>query len=136
MKVHINKKKAFLLKNRRNVMQRKKDTLDNSSARPLLLPFPKLITKPFYLKPPSKIKTTEFYTISDGRKKTYTIEDCMENAGEQNIKDVSEVSLINLFINGVLQPKVNYEVRMGKIILKTVDAPAKGSPIILQMITV
>ncbi|WP_146550624.1 DUF4183 domain-containing protein [Rummeliibacillus suwonensis] len=117
-------------------MQRKKDTLDNSSARPLLLPFPKLITKPFYLKPPSKIKTTEFYTISDGWKKTYTIEDCMENAGEQNIKDVSEVSLINLFINGVLQPKVNYEVRMGKIILKTVDAPAKGSPIILQMITV
>lgn len=42
---------------------------------------------------------------------------------------------MNLFINGVLQPKVNYEVNEGEINLKTMDVPTKVSSIIFQMIT-
>ena len=79
---------------------------------------------------------SEFYTVSDGRKKIYTDSDCIQNIGEQTIKNPSDVSFMNLFINGVLQPKVNYEIKKGEIILKTIDVPIKGSPIILQMITI
>ncbi|TQE88079.1 DUF4183 domain-containing protein, partial [Ureibacillus terrenus] len=37
------------------------------------------------------------------------------------------------FINGVLQPKENYEVECGMLKLITEDLPPKGAPIILQM---
>lgn len=105
-------------------------------ARPLLLPFPKLPSEPLYIKGPKKVSILEFYTVSDGRKKVYTIDDCLEHTGDRIIQSTSDVSFMNLFINGVLQPKVNYRIEEGKIILNTLDAPLQGSPIILQMITI
>ncbi|MGN7117633.1 DUF4183 domain-containing protein [Lysinibacillus odysseyi] len=105
-------------------------------ARPLLLPFPKLPSESLYIKGPRKVSILEFYTVSDGRKKVYTIDDCLEHTGDRIIRSTSDVSFMNLFINGVLQPKVNYRIEEGKIILNTLDAPLQGSPIILQMITI
>ncbi|MFK9094766.1 DUF4183 domain-containing protein [Bacillus salipaludis] len=43
---------------------------------------------------------------------------------------------MNLFINGVLQPKESYEVQSGIIRLKTDDVPPNGAPVILQMFKV
>lgn len=108
---------------------------DDGLPRPLLLPFPKLPSESIYIKSPQKVSTIEFYTVSDGRKKVYTIDDCLEHTGEPIIQSTADVSFMNLFINGVLQPKVNYRIEEGKIILNTIDAPLPGSPIILQMIT-
>lgn len=107
----------------------------NPLTRPLLYPFPELSSETFSITSPKKVCIKEFYTLSDGMKKVYTAEDCIEHAGDQIIQNISDVSFTNLFINGVLQPKVNYKVENGKIILTTLDAPLKGSPIILQMIT-
>ena len=109
---------------------------NNELAPPLLFPFPKLPSQSLYIKGPKKVSLLEFYTVSDGRKKIYTIDDCLEFTGDPVIQNTSDVSFMNLFINGVLQPKVNYRIEEGKIILNTMDAPSPGSPIILQMITI
>ncbi|MER1999326.1 MAG: DUF4183 domain-containing protein [Lysinibacillus sp.] len=102
---------------------------------PLVLPFPSQRKQSLLVNEPKKVSVIEFYTISDGLKKVYTDSDCIQDIGEQTITSPSNVSFMNLFINGVLQPKANYEVVEGALILKTYDIPDKGSPIILQMIT-
>ena len=84
----------------------------------------------------SKIKSFEFYSISDGRKRIFTEEDALQGYGKQEIIDPNLISYMNLFVNGVLQPKKTYEVTKGKIILKTEDIPQCGTPIILQMIII
>ncbi|WP_332238082.1 DUF4183 domain-containing protein [Sporolactobacillus sp. KGMB 08714] len=84
---------------------------------------------------PLKAVTTEFYTVSDGRKRVYTEKDAMEGYGIQRILSSDEVSYTNLFINGILQSRLSYTVETGKLKLKTEDVPEKGTPIILQMIT-
>lgn len=107
----------------------------NLPTSPLVLPFPSQRKQSLLVNEPKKVTVMEFYTLSDGKKKVYTNSDCIQNIGEQFIKSPSNVSFMNLFINGVLQPKANYEVVEGALILKTLDIPDKGSPIILQMIT-
>ncbi len=86
--------------------------------------------------PPKKVVVIEFYTISDGCRRIYKEKDGMNELGKQIILDPSEVSYMNLFINGILQPKENYDVQCGVIKLKTEDVPIKGAPIILQMFIV
>lgn len=83
---------------------------------------------------PAKVKIDEFVAVSDGRKKVYTNEDELDTYKNQGILCPTKVSYMCLFINGVLQPQAHYEVEEGKLILKTKDAPLKGSPIYLQMI--
>lgn len=78
----------------------------------------------------------EFFVLSDGQSKTYTEADALLEYGIQKIVDPSTVSYMNLFINGILQPRVNYKVEQGKIILLTEDAPFVGCPIVLQMIKI
>lgn len=91
---------------------------------------------------PAKVKIDEFVAVSDGRKKVYTNEDELDTYKNQGILCPTKVSYICLFINyiclfinGVLQPQSHYEVEEGKLILKTKNAPLRGSPIHLQMIT-
>ena len=72
------------------------------SSPPLLLPFPLLPSPSITTKEPKKVTVTEFYTHSDGKRKTYTITDCLHHIGEQAIQDPCDVSFMNLFINGVL----------------------------------
>ena len=48
----------------------------------------------------------------------------------------SEVSYINLFVNGILQPQPLYEVSTGKLTLLDTQPPSQGSSIILQFIII
>ena len=88
--------------------------------------------------PPTPLKTTNslFFTLSDGKNRIYTSKDGLEEYGITKIMSPDEVSYINLFINGMLQPTVNYKVEKGKLTLLTDDIPLKGTVIILQFISI
>ncbi|MDG4656646.1 DUF4183 domain-containing protein [Ectobacillus antri] len=85
------------------------------------------------VKPLACVETMGYYTYSDGQKRVYT--DC-DGVTEQRIYDPREVSYLNVFINGVLQPTCNYLVKKGRLLLCTEDIPAKGVPIILQFVKI
>lgn len=84
---------------------------------------------------PKQVVSQEFFTISDGIRRDFAEEDGLVEYGPQKILSPMKISYMNLFINGVLQPKMNYEVADGHLKLLTEDIPVKGTPIILQMIT-
>lgn len=77
----------------------------------------------------------QYNALSDGIKKLYTNEDELRRYGNKGILDPDTVSYFNLFINGVLQPKVNYELQKGLLLLKTEDVPLKDSIIIIIFVT-
>jgi len=77
-----------------------------------------------------------YNTISDGIKKEFTNDDELKCYGDRGILDPGRVSFVNLYINGVLQPFVNYSVEKGHLSLLTSDIPKKGVPIILEFITI
>jgi len=108
---------------------------ENTLPSPLLM-IPSLPSTSLYFRCPKKIDVIEFYAISDGRSRIYKENDGVKGIGKQIILDPKKVSYMNLFINGVLQPKESYEVGRGVIKLKTVDVPIKGAPVILQMLIV
>ncbi|OIJ16757.1 hypothetical protein BKP37_05900 [Anaerobacillus alkalilacustris] len=81
-----------------------------------------------------KAENYQYNTVSDGIKKTYTNEDELIMYGNKGIPDPKDVSYVNLYINGVLQPKTNYIVEKGKLKLTTENTPIKGAPIILETI--
>lgn len=89
-------------------------------------------------KPPRPIQTTNllYFTLSDGEKRIYTDNDSLEQYSTTHILAPSEVSYINLFVNAVLQPTVNYQIEQGKLTLLTEDVPPKGAAIIIQFITI
>ncbi len=79
---------------------------------------------------------TEIYAYnaySNGGK-IYTDQDEIKMYGTDGIPDPRGSSYQNLFINGVLQPPVDYRVREGYLVLDTVNDPAVGAPIILQSV--
>jgi len=80
--------------------------------------------------------TTELFVLSDGLRKVYTEQDALVNSGLQQMMDPADASYMNLFINGILQPKVNYRVTEGRLVLLTEDVPEKGCPIVLQMLQI
>lgn len=77
-----------------------------------------------------------FNTISDGIKMEFTNDDELKCFGDRGILDPSQVSFINLYINGVLQPLVNYSVEKGHLALLTSDTPLNGVPITLEFVTI
>ncbi|PFH83229.1 hypothetical protein COI81_26035, partial [Bacillus cereus] len=77
-----------------------------------------------------------YYTFSDGEKFIYTDADGIAQYGTTNILSPSEVSYVNLFINGILQPQPFYEVSTGKLTLLDNQPPSQGSSIILQFIII
>ena len=77
----------------------------------------------------------QYNTLSDGIKKIYTNSDELIEYGDRGILDPNNVSYFNLFINGVLQPHINYEIQQGLLILKTEDVPLKNSTIIIIFVT-
>jgi len=87
--------------------------------------------------PRRPIQTTNllYFALSDGEKSVYTDDDGLEQYSTTCILAPSEVSYINLFVNAVLQPTVNYQVEKGKLTLLTEDVPIKGATIVLQFIT-
>jgi len=107
-------------------------TCVNNLPKPYLK-IPHLPPTEFSFRPLKKIEVFEYYTHSNGKSRIYRNKDGITKGKYQKIIDPSTVSYMNLFINGVLQPKENYEVQCGMIKLKTADLPPKGAPIILQM---
>lgn len=78
----------------------------------------------------------QYNTVSDGIKKEFTDDDALIIYGNQSIPNPNDVSFINLFINGVLQPKTNYIVQEGLLTLTTVNPPNHGVPIILEYLII
>ncbi|PFF10269.1 BclA protein, partial [Bacillus cereus] len=77
-----------------------------------------------------------FYTFSDGEKLIYTDSDGLAQYGTTHILSPDEVSYINLFINGILQPQPLYQVSTGQLALLDNQPPSQGSSIILQFIII
>jgi hypothetical protein len=82
-----------------------------------------------------KAKTSYFVANSDGVKRKYTYSDRLRGYGCSKIPSPEQSSMINFFINGVLQPNATYKVVKGELILKSIDIPPIGTPLILQFIT-
>lgn len=102
-------------------------------SQPLIIPFPENRVESKVVRQ-KEVRAHEFFVISDGIKGTYTENDALSEYGIQKILDPTTVSYMNLFINGILQPKVNYRVEEGRLMLLTEDLPTEGCSIILQMI--
>ncbi|MGG1368326.1 DUF4183 domain-containing protein [Priestia megaterium] len=85
---------------------------------------------------PGPIATTSllYVTSSDGKKLEYTNSDASPDSETNQILAPSEVSYINLFINGMIQPQSNYTVEKGKLILN--EPLAETMPIVLQFIII
>ncbi|MCC8438062.1 DUF4183 domain-containing protein [Brevibacillus sp. M2.1A] len=77
---------------------------------------------------------SQYTTFSDGQKNVYTNADASLQFSTSGILDPSTVSIINLFINGILQPSNTYVVQPGVLMLS--DIPFQGVPIILQFIQI
>ncbi|MFU0789396.1 DUF4183 domain-containing protein [Virgibacillus proomii] len=91
--------------------------------------------------PPSEILKTDVFqytTISDGVKTVYTNQDKVPQYSTSDILNPNDVSYINLFINGILQPAIVYNVQPGslQLLVGQSDIPRKGVPIILQFIKI
>ncbi|GGE53945.1 DUF4183 domain-containing protein [Priestia taiwanensis] len=85
---------------------------------------------------PRQTTCTEFITVAKGNKRIYHNEDGLTEYGPMRIVSPNDVSYINLFINGVLQPQVNYQVGEGELILLSNNLPQQGVPITLQFISI
>lgn len=87
---------------------------------------------------PSPIPTTNliYFTFSDGQKLVYTNADGDPTLGTIQILPPSEVSYMNLFINGILQPQTEYQVKAGQLTIAGPEAPVAGAAIILQFIII
>ena len=81
-----------------------------------------------------KADVYQYNTVAKG-KSIYTNDDELTTYGNQGILNPEKVSYINLFINGVIQPKTNYLVSEGILELTLEPLPIEGAPIILQFIT-
>jgi hypothetical protein len=84
------------------------------------------------------IQTTNvlYFTFADGEKYMYTNDDAIPEYGITTILSPNDVSYINLFINGMMQPLPFYQVTKGTLTLLVPYPPEKGVPIILQFISI
>lgn len=87
----------------------------------------------------SQLLQTEmhYYTaIASGATRLFTDQDRLLDYDSSVIMDPEQVSYINLFINGMLQPPILYEVRRGMLLLKSSDVPQAGVLIMLQFVKI
>jgi len=108
---------------------------DQGLPKPYLI-IPDIPGAEVYVHLPKKIVVIEYFAIADGTKNIFTEEEGVKELGKQKILAPSKLSYMNLFINAVLQPKENYEVKQGMICLKTEDVPICGATVVLQMFIV
>lgn len=87
-----------------------------------------------HCKYPLKAKIYTFVTKSDGKKRKYRKADRIHGYANNKIPDPKTVSIINVYVNGVLQPANLYKIREDVIKLLSTDIPAQGVPIIVQSI--
>ncbi|HHW66545.1 MAG TPA: DUF4183 domain-containing protein [Epulopiscium sp.] len=77
----------------------------------------------------------QYNTLYEEDKKEYTNEDEIPEYGNRGILDPEMVSFFNLYINGVVQPRENYDIEQGKLTLNIVDAPVENAPILIRFVT-
>ena len=77
----------------------------------------------------------QYNARSDGRKRIYTNEDELTQYGNKGLLSKDTVSLNNLFVNGVIQPKTNYDLGEGYLKFETEDLPEEGAPISVLFLT-
>ncbi|MCR6110785.1 DUF4183 domain-containing protein [Bacillus sp. A301a_S52] len=83
----------------------------------------------------AKVKNYLYFAVADGVKSVYTNDDELKEYGDKGILDPEKVSYMNLYVNGILQPKNIYDVKKG-VLLFLSDVPIKNVPIILSFVTV
>ena len=85
--------------------------------------------------PSTTVSNLLYFTFSENQKLVYTNADGLPQHGTTQILSPNDVSYINLFINGVIQPQTTYKVEEGELTLLD-GAPQDGVPITLQFITI
>jgi hypothetical protein len=75
------------------------------------------------------------YNARSNGGRIYTCQDEIRMYGCLKLPDPDESFYQNLFVNGVLQPDVNYMVQKGCLVLETEDSPTVGTPISLQFVS-
>lgn len=83
---------------------------------------------------PQKVQVLEYFMKAKNNQRVYSYSDQVEEYRKVEMPPSEEVSYMNLFINGVLQPLRNYEVKQDNLILNTMDLPLPNTTLILQMI--
>lgn len=81
-----------------------------------------------------KAKFYQYNAISDGKKRIYTNSDELTEYGDKGILNPNKVSYYNVFVNGMLQPPQNYEIKKGTLAFKTEDIPLEGQAIMIDFI--
>ena len=81
-----------------------------------------------------KAETYQYNTLSNGEK-TYTDADELTVYGDQGILDPNQTSYNHLFVNGVIQPGINYAIEPGILTLTVEYAPIEESPILVKFIS-
>lgn len=109
-------------------------TTDNTSIPKPSIQFPTVYQESVRVKLPQKTEIQTFYTFSDGKKRVYL--DCDGAEEGSQILDPNTVSIVNVFINAVLQPSPNFKITQGVFRILTHEVPMKGVPIILQFIKI
>ncbi|WP_334313761.1 DUF4183 domain-containing protein [Bacillus sp. BP-3] len=77
-----------------------------------------------------------YFAVSDGTSLVYTNAEGLPQYGTTQILAPSQVSYMNLFINGVIQSQNSYAVQAGILTLLVDEAPPAGVIITLQFILI
>ncbi|MCA0990316.1 DUF4183 domain-containing protein [Guptibacillus hwajinpoensis] len=96
--------------------------------------YPEVTSHVIRKKLPKKVIVHEYFAFAKEGQRIYTDQNAVEGYPKQRILNPCDVSYINLFINGVLQPELNYRINEGVLVLLTEDVPICGATIILQML--
>ncbi|MFV0517418.1 MAG: DUF4183 domain-containing protein [Aminipila sp.] len=79
---------------------------------------------------------THFYVArANGIKNEYKNEDALPEYLSGNILALEDISYCHLFVNGVLQPKCNYDIQEGILRFNTLDVPPDNSFIVIKFVT-
>ncbi|MED4585575.1 DUF4183 domain-containing protein [Brevibacillus choshinensis] len=87
----------------------------------------------------NQLLQTEMYyysAIANGAARLFTDQDRLLEYDSSVIMDPDQVSYMNLFVNGMLQAPILYEVRRGTLLLKSTDVPQAGVLIMLQFVKI
>lgn len=83
-----------------------------------------------------KVENLQYVTYSNGKKRIYTNSDRVVGYSTSDILNPNNFSYVNLYINAMMQPTPLYQVKKGLLVLKSIDIPPEGTPIILQFIKI
>ena len=81
-----------------------------------------------------RTQTYQYIARSDGGS-VYTNQDALKEYGSKRISNPKNSSFQDLYVNGMIQPEVNYRVHKDCLTLTTTDTPAKDVPIALQFVS-